>query len=84
MKFRWDKKYLYWGVTAFAVICASMLFYFGIFHMDVLIRGFRILTSVMMPVIFRSGHRLSADTGCEFSGTEDLLSSYEEKEDGYQ
>ena len=52
MKFRWDKKYLYWGVTAFAVICASMLFYFGIFHMDVLIRGFRILSSVMMPVIF--------------------------------
>ena len=52
MKFRWDKKYLYWGVTAFAVICASMLFYFGIFHMDVLIRGFRILSNVMMPVIF--------------------------------
>ena len=52
MKFRWDKKYLYWGVTALAVICASMLFYFGIFHMDVLIRGFRILRNVMMPVIF--------------------------------
>ncbi len=52
MKFRWDKKYLYWGVTALTVICASMLFYFGIFHMDVLIRGFRILSSVMMPVIF--------------------------------
>ena len=52
MKFRWDKKYLYWGVTALAVICASMLLYFGIFHMDVLIRGFRILSNVMMPVIF--------------------------------
>lgn len=52
MKFRWDRKYLYWGVTALAVICASMLFYFGIFHMDVLIRGFRILSNVMMPVIF--------------------------------
>ena len=36
MKFRWDKKYLYWGVTGFAVICASLLFYFGLFHMDVL------------------------------------------------
>ena len=52
MKFRWDRKYLYWGVTALAVICASMLFYFGIFHMDVLIRGFRILSNVMMPAIF--------------------------------
>lgn len=52
MKFRWDKKYLYWGATAFAVICASMLFYFGIFQMDVLLRGFRVLANVMMPVIF--------------------------------
>ncbi len=26
-KFRWDKKYLYWGVTAFLVIAASILFY---------------------------------------------------------
>jgi len=27
MKFKWDKKYLYWGVTAFLVIIASLLFY---------------------------------------------------------
>lgn len=27
MKFRWDKKYLFWGVTAFLVIAASMIFY---------------------------------------------------------
>ncbi len=26
--FRWDKKYLYWGVTAFLVIAAAILFYF--------------------------------------------------------
>lgn len=26
-KFRWDKKYLYWGVTAFLVIVASVAFY---------------------------------------------------------
>lgn len=26
-KFRWDKKYLYWGVTAFCVIAASIIFY---------------------------------------------------------
>ena len=26
-KFRWDKKYLYWGLTAFCVIAASILFY---------------------------------------------------------
>ena len=28
MKFRWDNRYLHWGVTAFLVIAASMLFYF--------------------------------------------------------
>ena len=26
MKFRWDNKYLYWGVTGFVVVAASMLF----------------------------------------------------------
>ena len=26
-KFRWDKKYLYWGMTAFFVIAAAVLFY---------------------------------------------------------
>ena len=25
-KFRWDKKYLYWGITAFCVIAALILF----------------------------------------------------------
>ena len=33
MKYRWDNRYLHWGVTAFLVIAASMLFYYGIFHM---------------------------------------------------
>lgn len=51
MKFRWNKKYLYWGMTAFCVICASMLFYFVIFRMDVLFRGFRKITGIMMPII---------------------------------
>lgn len=41
MKFRWNKKYLYWGMTAFAVICAGLLFYFVIFRMDVLFQGLK-------------------------------------------
>ena len=28
--FRWDKKYLYWGVTAFCVIAAAILFYMAL------------------------------------------------------
>ena len=41
MKFRWDNRYLHWGVTAFLVIAASMLFYYGIFHMKTLIVGIK-------------------------------------------
>lgn len=51
MKFRWNKKYLYWGMTAFVVICASMLFYFVIFRMDVLFTGLKKLADIMMPII---------------------------------
>lgn len=51
MKFRWNKKYLYWGTTAFAVICASLLFYFMIFRMDILLGHLKKLTSILMPVI---------------------------------
>ena len=32
MKFKWDKKYLYWGVTAFCVIACSVLFFSAINH----------------------------------------------------
>ena len=70
MKFRWDKKYLYWGVWDFS---------YGRAH-----TGISYSEQCHDAGNLRSGHRLSADTGCEFSGTEDLLSSYEEKEDGYQ
>ena len=30
MKFRWDNRYLHWGVTAFLVIAASMLLIFSV------------------------------------------------------
>lgn len=41
--FRWDKKYLYWGVTAFCVIAACIIFYWllqqgaGVAHIIVII-----------------------------------------------
>ena len=52
MKFRWDKKYLQWGLTAFCVIAASMLFYFGIFHMDSLKRGLNTIYTILTPIIY--------------------------------
>ena len=30
MNFKWDKKYLYWGVTAFLVIAAAFVFFLGL------------------------------------------------------
>ena len=32
-RFRWDKKYLYWGITAFLVIAAAVLFYMLLQHL---------------------------------------------------
>lgn len=52
MKFRWDNKYLHWGVTAFLVVAASMLFYYGIFHMKTLIVGIKNFTGIMAPIIY--------------------------------
>ncbi|MDO4339956.1 MAG: AI-2E family transporter [Eubacteriales bacterium] len=52
MKFRWDNRYLHWGVTAFLVIAASMLFYYGIFHMKTLITGIKTFLNIMAPIIY--------------------------------
>lgn len=52
MKFRWDNKYLYWGVTCFCVVAASILFYFGIFHMSILIHGISTILNILMPIIY--------------------------------
>lgn len=51
MKIHWKNKYLYWGLTAFAVVSASMLFYFLLFRMEVVFGGLKKLISILMPVI---------------------------------
>lgn len=52
MKFRWDNRYLHWGVTAFLVVAASLLFYYGIFHMKTLIVGIKTIIGIMTPIIY--------------------------------
>lgn len=52
MKFHLDKKYVHWGLTAFSVVAASMLFYFGIFHMDTLLIGLRKIYAILTPIIY--------------------------------
>lgn len=51
MKFRFEKKYIYWGITAFLVIAASLVFYYLLFHMNNVRAGFRTFTKTCMPII---------------------------------
>jgi len=51
MKYRWDKKYLYWGVTAFAVI-ASGIMLFWLFEKWPLIKAdLRVIWKILSPII---------------------------------
>lgn len=51
MKFKFDKKYLHWGITAFLVIAASILFYYFLFHRSNMYSGISNLIGISMPVI---------------------------------
>ena len=50
--FRWDKKYLYWGVTAFFVIAASILFYLALRYLPVLSSSLKTLARILNPFIW--------------------------------
>ena len=51
MKFKFDKKYLHWGLTAFLVIAASILFYYVLFHRSNLSSGISTFVGIAMPII---------------------------------
>lgn len=51
MKFRIDKKYIGWGLTAFFVIAASILFYYLVFHMSNIKNAFNTAVDICMPII---------------------------------
>ena len=51
-RFRWDKKYLYWGVTAFLVIAAAILFYMFINHFGTLRAALHRLGQIVSPFIW--------------------------------
>ena len=52
MKFKIDKKYISWGVTAFCVVAASIIFYSLIFRLDGLIRRLGSLYNILAPILF--------------------------------
>ncbi len=51
MKFKIDKKYFYWGITAFLVIVASILFYYILFHRSSFSDGIKTVIGIAMPII---------------------------------
>ncbi len=51
MKFRPDKKYIWWGITAFLVSVCVILFIFAVFNYPVFATGFSNFIKVLMPVI---------------------------------
>lgn len=50
--FRWDKKYLYWGVTAFAVIACAILFYMALNYIPMLGRAIGSLLTILSPFVW--------------------------------
>lgn len=52
MKFNIDKKYLYWGLTAFLVLVASVSFYYIIFQLPSIFQGISDILTIINPIIY--------------------------------
>lgn len=51
MKFKFNNKYFRWGMTAFIVIAASIVFYYLMFHHSNIKAGIAMATDIVMPVM---------------------------------
>lgn len=51
MKFRINKKYFIWGITAFLVIAASICFYYLLFHRASISNALSALFRITMPIL---------------------------------
>ena len=51
-QFRWDKKYLYWGITAFCVIACAILFYMALRFLPDLRKAIADLSRILSPFIW--------------------------------
>lgn len=47
-----EKKYVQIGVTAFCVIAASLLFYFGIFRTASITKGLKAIYNILTPIVY--------------------------------
>lgn len=50
--FKWDKKYLYWGVTAFCVVVASIFFFWILNTWSGISAAIDVVVSALSPVIY--------------------------------
>ena len=50
--FRWDKKYLYWGITAFLVIAAAILFFMALNYLPTLTQAIRRFFNILSPFVW--------------------------------
>lgn len=50
--FKWDKKYLYWGVTGFSVVACAVLFYMALNYIGLVRDGVSKLMSILSPFIW--------------------------------
>lgn len=51
MKYRWDKKYLYWGITLFLVAISAIGFYYLLFHGANISSVLGKIINILMPII---------------------------------
>ena len=51
MNFKFDKKYLYWGITALLVLVGAILFYYLLFHRSNFMGGLNQFITIAMPII---------------------------------
>ena len=51
-RFKWDKKYLYWGITAFLVIAAAVLFYMLLQHLPDVKKGLDRIMTILAPFVW--------------------------------
>ena len=50
--FKWDKKYLYWGITAFCVIACAILFFMALNYMPGVVKAIKSLFGILSPFIW--------------------------------
>ena len=50
--FKWDKKYLYWGVTAFCVVVASIAFFWMLNSWSGIKKTLDLIIGALMPVLY--------------------------------